>query len=1273
MPNASYVQSNFLGGEWSKTYQGRIDHPKYRTAMNVCLNGIPLEEGAWVRRPGTRYCGCTKAGNPGRVMDVTYTQGEPYTIEFTDGFVRFRNGTVFVKQKDYVAITNVTTASPAVVQIAQARTSWTVGTEVVFVFQNAATNMPYGAKCNNRVFSIASIDSTGTQITLNDAVTGAALNGTDANWTSALQCQLARVVVLASPYTSQSWWNNRIVQESNESDDFIIIFNKAVSTQVIEAVDDSCGPDFTQFTFQTSDIGYGAKGPFRDGPYLDAPTTGTTITPSGTSGSITLTLVNPGWSSTTTYKQGDVVTESGYAYQSLANANLNNTPSSTSTYWALVNTGIAVSPAGFLSSDIGRQIRLHSEPAAWSASTAYVAGNNVKYAGTYWTALASTTGVAPGSNAADWYVNTGAATWVWAIITAVTNSYTVTVSLVVDPDLGGALLYNATINEWRVGVYSDTTGWPTNGVIHEGRLWMVGIKNRFDASKSNDIFNFQPTAADGTVADDSAISGVFDSNDANNIYWLASDEIGVIGGTAAEEWLIRASELNNPITPTNIQAKKVTKYGSANIQPVRTPLSIVFAQRYGRKAYELIKDVFTQKFAAPNLSVSSRHLTSSGIAELAYQQERTPIIWARTNDGSLVGCTYRRMSSFATEEPNFVGWHRHAHGSSRLIKSICTAPTLAGTWDTLYATTSNSDGTGPWHVEAITAITEEDGTLPEMWFCDDAVTPVAQQTTTQNGKSGVMLYGMSHLAGKTVQVFGQGYDCGDYVVAADGTVFVPFSTYFTSNGLAPVETTDNHYQTMGVYIDEDPVLTPAQVFPTSQYLWVAGSSCEIMRWNLSDTGNTSPEVNIQGTTTTLTGPKGGNDSFTYAMAVDSQGYRYALNYALQTDSSVRYYVPIFSPTATGNVAPFATIEGANTGFYQFTTAEAPCGGLCLDAEDNVYVGLGNTIWKLPAGSTGNATATNFMTDTSIAQVNGQGISSLVFDRVRNWIWMTIGSTTLWGLRAYSLDGTKQRDITYPQTTGSNAPSQVAIGPDGSIYYTDLGMNMFKFAPSADTTATPEVTITGIGGYSSANAVGVAIENDGTIVLCATASIWTIPGSSSGAWSGITKTTTITGANTYLTAMQDSTLTWPQQLYIEANPGNFNPATVCSTLKDVIPIVVGYTFTSQGQCVRPDRPQETGALNGPAMGKKRRTHQYAAQIIKAVASQVSFGTDFTTAMPALFRYPNNTDYSPVTIYQDTHWSPLNDTYSFDSMLCWQITRPYPCDLASIGAYLETQDR
>src|SRR6266436_9799478 len=167
--DASYVQSSFLGGEVSQFFQGRYDRPDYRTFMNVCFNGHPVEAGAWTRRAGTMFAGTTRGGAKGRVQKFDFQQAAAYTIEFTDGNLRFRQGLAWATTNDAVGVLSISAATPAVLQTSAAVT-WATGNTVIF--GNLGGTAPL---LQNRQFTITKIDT--THFSLTDALTGANIDG----------------------------------------------------------------------------------------------------------------------------------------------------------------------------------------------------------------------------------------------------------------------------------------------------------------------------------------------------------------------------------------------------------------------------------------------------------------------------------------------------------------------------------------------------------------------------------------------------------------------------------------------------------------------------------------------------------------------------------------------------------------------------------------------------------------------------------------------------------------------------------------------------------------------------------------------------------------------------------------------------------------------------------------------------------------------------------------------------------------------------------------
>ena len=119
------------------------------------------------------------------------------------------------------------------------------------------------------------------------------------------------------------------------------------------------------------------------------------------------------------------------------------------------------------------------------------------------------------------------------------------------------------------------------------------------------------------------------------------------------------------------------------------------------------------------------------------------------------------------------------------------------------------------------------------------------------------------------------------------------------------------------------------------------------------------------------------------------------------------------------------------------------------------------------------------------------------------------------------------------------------------------------------------------------------------------------------------------------------------------------------------IVVGFTYNSDGQVVRPATPQESGARSGPALAKTRRADKFGL-LVEGTAG-LAIGTTFASLKPVLFKLADgHTTLAPNVTFTGIHRDALGDDYSFDGMACWRIARPYPANLVAMGSFLQTQD-
>lgn len=560
MPNVAYLQSTFLGGEFSPLLYGRVQTDRYKEALKTCLNYIPTIQGPLVRRPGTYFVAKTKtAAEASRLVSFEFSTTQAYVLEFGDQYIRFyrNNG------------------------------------------QITSGGSPYE---------------------------------------------------ISTPFLEADLFRLKFTQSA----DVLYITHPAYKPRKLSRT------GHTAWTLEVID--------FQDGPFLPVHSGDTTITPSGKSGSITLTA-----SSTNGINGGD----------------------------------------GFKSTDVGRLFRMKDS----------------------------------------------ANSWTWMTITAFTSTTEVTAT-VEGPDLDTA----TGTKFWRMGVWSDTTGYPSCVTFHEDRLSFSGVPSypqRVDLSRSSDYENFVPTDLDGTVRDDDGISFTLNSNQVNAVRWIVSSEKGLLVGTTQTEWLVRPSSQGEAITPSNVNAKPETRWGSADIAPVQAGQSVLFVQRAGRKVREEAYFFDSDGYRAPDLTVLAEHITAGGMAELTWQTEPQPIMWAVREDGTLLGLTYER--EFDTLR---AGWHRHvlggvsdADGTQAKVESVAVIPKASGDGQELWLIVQRYvDGATVRHIEYLTPIFDDSIEQEDAYFVDCGLTYDGAATGT--------LSGLGHLEGETVSVLADGAVVPDKTVSS---------------------------------------------------------------------------------------------------------------------------------------------------------------------------------------------------------------------------------------------------------------------------------------------------------------------------------------------------------------------------------------------------------------------------------------------------------------------------------------------------------------------------
>jgi hypothetical protein len=311
----------------------------------------------------------------------------------------------------------------------------------------------------------------------------------------------------------------------------------------------------------------------------------------------------------------------------------------------------------------------------------------------------------------------------------------------ISADVNATLTNTSAKAIWRLGLWSDTSGYPSCVVFHEDRLTFGGSEaspQRLDASNAGDYENFAPTALDGAVVDSNALSFAFNSNDVNAVRWMTSDEKGLLAGSVAGEWVVSPSTAGEALSPTNVSAKRATSYGSANIQPVQVGKATLFIQRAGRKVREMAYFFDVGGFRSSDLTVLSEHITGEGLVQVARQREPQSIVWGIREDGALLSMIYDRdLDSLK------VGWARHVVGgqsdaadSSAIVESVAVIPSPDATHDDIWLVVKRRiNGRTVRFIEYLTKFFETIDEQQDAFFVDAGLTYDAPVTISNATKA----------------------------------------------------------------------------------------------------------------------------------------------------------------------------------------------------------------------------------------------------------------------------------------------------------------------------------------------------------------------------------------------------------------------------------------------------------------------------------------------------------------------------------------------------------
>jgi len=344
--------------------------------------------------------------------------------------------------------------------------------------------------------------------------------------------------------------------------------------------------------------------------------------------------------------------------------------------------------------------------------------------------------------------------WRWAKILAVNSTTNVDVSI------GDLASYDLdSTQRWRMSAWSEDDGYPgTVGFFNERLAW-AGSKSFPRTVWFSESANYSGHRVSVPLVDSDAVNMTMSGGQINKIQWL-KDIYDLAAATTQTVRSIGAAASTAPFAAGNIEQRQQTTIGASNIQPLSIGETTVYVDYYRKRLHEFTYSFELNGYQAPELSVLSDHIYTSGITSISYQGIPDNLIWVGLENGRL-GCTTfeKNQSVIGMSQMVIAGGSNEAQA---IVESHCTVPTQSG--DRLWMIVNRTiDGLSKRYVEY----------LAEPFVDDDASDGVFFDSSVRvTGTGFTTISGLSHLEGEWVGVLADGIDIGDAVVSS-GQITLP--------------------------------------------------------------------------------------------------------------------------------------------------------------------------------------------------------------------------------------------------------------------------------------------------------------------------------------------------------------------------------------------------------------------------------------------------------------------------------------------------------------------
>jgi hypothetical protein len=352
--------------------------------------------------------------------------------------------------------------------------------------------------------------------------------------------------------------------------------------------------------------------------------------------------------------------------------------------------------------------------------------------------------------------------WYWFRITSWVSATVVNADFMGRDDGDTAAMPgHAASANWRLGAWSPYQGWPSAIGFYEERLVFAGTTlqpTRVDATVPSST-GYTDFAIQSPLLEDDALTAILTGGQLNNIQWIA-DGRDILLGTEGSVRALGRNTNDAAFGPLNYRQRPETAIPASYIPGIFIENVLVFLDVYRAQLYEAIYSSEAGAYVARELSALNEHLLAKGITSIAYQKSPYKIIWATTEDGTLLAITYDRdQEVFGVSEVGI--------GGDGFAEDVMVLPGTTRDGDQLEIGVRRTMGGAEVRTyETLAAFYREnfsDQIAPIYGYCAGIYDDVETEEVT----------GLDDWAGETVGVWADEVDVGDVEIDELGVLTLP--------------------------------------------------------------------------------------------------------------------------------------------------------------------------------------------------------------------------------------------------------------------------------------------------------------------------------------------------------------------------------------------------------------------------------------------------------------------------------------------------------------------